>query len=655
MKFFKNASQKATNENTLATPLYCAVCDTEYGASQRFCPKDGELLAPKDIPVADNVVGSVFVERYQVQSVLGEGGMSVVYKARHAMMDRFVAIKILKNFESSQDKMLKRFQQEARAASSLGHQNLITLHDFGISPDGKAYIVMDYLEGQSLEALIQTGPTASIDRLIRIFLQICDGLEHAHSKGVVHRDIKPSNIIVLSTADHVDWVKIVDFGIAKLMPEAKKETFHLTQAGQVFGSPLFMSPEQCKNAAIDLRTDIYSLGGTFYNAIAGRPPFQGGSLAEIVYQQLKEDPLPFSESAPNVEVPAALQAVIFKCLEKHPEARFQSMAELRCDLEQIQIQRRTAEQVRTKVKLGVVLAENSEEVHRTIADTLQSTGEFTLLGTAKNGEQTIDCVMQHLPQIALVNIQMPVISGTEATKQIKAQFPNMRILLYSLSEDYTEIVAALNCGADGFIFNDLSAPRLAPAMKAIVNGIPWVDPEITSRVLQASARSLRGQKAPDVSVKRVTNPNLNHAGFIESLAEIYQDEGKYDEAEALYHAAVALEEKAKGKTHADVVVPLTKLADLYMSRKKSAAAEQMYLRALEIRFQNLGPEHLDVAASLESLALLFKSSGGLIESERFYAWALRIREKLCSADDAQIKLTRTKLSAVIDELARSHS
>src|SRR5438105_390370 len=126
-------------------------------------------------------------------------------------------------------------------------------------------------------------------------MQVCEGLEHAHSKGIVHRDIKPSNIVLSGRANEEDFVKIVDFGIAKLMPEANKETFHLTQAGQIFGSPLYMSPEQCANKKIDSRTDIYAVGASLYMALAGRPPFEGGTLAEIIYQHLKEKPEPPSQ------------------------------------------------------------------------------------------------------------------------------------------------------------------------------------------------------------------------------------------------------------------------------------------------------------------------------------------------------------------------
>lgn len=190
---FDKTAKRSEKEQTISNPLVCLECGKEYPLDKKTCPKDGSLLvakrSPDKDPDKDKLVGTTFVERYDILSVLGEGGMSIVYKAHHAMMDRIVAIKILKNFESAGEKMFFRFQQEARAASSLSHNNLITTYDFGVTPEGRAYLVMDYLEGRSLEQIItQDGPLKP-ERAAKVFAQVCDGLEHAHSKGVVHRDV----------------------------------------------------------------------------------------------------------------------------------------------------------------------------------------------------------------------------------------------------------------------------------------------------------------------------------------------------------------------------------------------------------------------------------------------------------------------------------
>jgi DNA-binding NarL/FixJ family response regulator/tRNA A-37 threonylcarbamoyl transferase component Bud32 len=649
-------AEKTAQEQTVERPLVCIECSKEWPADKKTCPDDGGILVTKKAQsslAGEFLVGSTFVDRYKILSVLGEGGMSIVYKAHHSMMDRVVAIKILKHFESSGEKMFFRFQQEARAASSLNHNSLITIYDFGVTPEGRAYLVMDYLEGKSLEAVILEGPLEA-ERAAKIFMQVCDGLEHAHSKGVIHRDIKPSNIILITNDKKQELVKIVDFGIAKLMPEAKKETFHLTQAGQLFGSPLFMSPEQCANRKIDNRTDVYALGATMYNALAGRPPFEGATLAEVIYQHLKEIPQPFSKLGKNLKVPESLEKTVLKCLEKESDLRYQSMSELRAALAPNSGAAPAAPEKKAAPKanmIKVVLAEDSDAVAATITNNVATAGGAFVASRAVNGAEAIDKVMQTMPQVVLVDVKVPVMDGIEVTKQLKATSPNLRVLLYSISDNPNDIIPALNAGADGYIMQDLSPGRLGPAIKAVVSGIPWIDPEITSRVLRNSTQAA-AKAGPDIATKHAKNEKLDHAQYLETLGSIYVQEKKYDEAEALFHGSIALAEKAYGKDCAQVASTSAKLADLYMANKKSGAAEHLYLRALEIRVQTLGQEHLDVAASLESLALLFKVSGSLEQAERFFLWAMRIREKLLPPNDGSLADIYSKIAGLYRAMGR---
>lgn len=650
-------SKRSHDSTVHSIPKVCLQCGKEYGNDKRTCPADGGLLIVKKPKAAGGAiqVGDLFVDRYNIVSVLGEGGMSLVYQAHHIMMDRKVAIKILKNFESSQDKMLKRFQQEARAASSLSHPNLITIHDFGITTDGHAYLVMDYLEGKSLDTIIEEQGSVSQERATKIFMQICDGLEHAHSKGIVHRDIKPSNILVLKDSNGEDVVKIVDFGIAKLLPEANKETFHLTQAGQIFGSPLFMSPEQCANKKIDNRTDIYALGATLYNTMAGRPPFEAPTLAEIIYSHLKEKPSRIKEVAPGTSISERFEELVLRCLEKDPDDRFQTMAELKAEIEVAGGAKKKNKPPRETL-INVVIAEDSDELANRLTENIALSSGVAVTGRARSGEEAIDKVMQFLPQVVLVDVKMPGLDGVQVTKQLKSVSPNLRVLLFTEGDDHNALINMLKAGADGYMFGDLSPNRLGPAIKSIVNGVPWIDPEITSRVLRHSAHQANSMSARlDTSVKKVSNEEMDHVSFLETLAHAYVQEKKYDEAEALYHGAIALHEKSRGKDSAELAPLLTRLADLYLSRQKSAASEQIYLRALEIRFHHLGPEHKDVAASLENLALLFQISGCHAEAERFYLWALRIRSKVADrSDEAMESMASTyqRLSTVYRSLNR---
>jgi DNA-binding NarL/FixJ family response regulator len=304
--------------------------------------------------------------------------------------------------------------------------------------------------------------------------------------------------------------------------------------------------------------------------------------------------------------------------------------------------------------INVVLAEDNNELAATITENIAAAGGAFVSSRASNGHEALDKVMQSMPQVLLIDFNLPLLNGAEVTKQLKTMAPNMRVLLFTVGDNPNDIITALGCGADGFILGDLSSARLGPAIKAIVSGIQWIDPEISSKVLRQSVHAAGPavRRGPDTTVKQANNEKLEHADFLETLAGVYMQEKKYDEAEALFHGAVALAEKSYGKDSNEVATVSTKLADLYVSRQKSAAAEKLYLRALEIRFQTLGQEHVEVAASLENLATLFKMGGGYSEAERFYLWAIRIREKLGPEKDEALAATFSRLARVYRDMGR---
>lgn len=306
----------------------CIACSREFTGVESVCPHDGTILTPL---VTDELVGTVLAERYEILESIGGGGMGQVYKARHTLMNRIVAIKVLHRHLISSGDALKRFQLEAQAASCLSLPNILTIYDFGIASNGQPFMVMDYLEGTSLSSVLKAEGRLSIDRAVAIFNQACAGLAHAHKKGVIHRDLKPSNIMLVDYGEQRDFVKIVDFGIAKLLNQTDAE-MNLTKTGEVFGSPLYMSPEQCRGKGMDARSDIYSLGCVMYRTISGSPVFEGEDVIELFYKQVHELPVPFAEACPDVKVPPELEAIIFKCLHKYPEERWATMEELQLAL-----------------------------------------------------------------------------------------------------------------------------------------------------------------------------------------------------------------------------------------------------------------------------------------------------------------------------------
>lgn len=277
----------------------------------------------------DPLIGQVLDGRYSIEKVLGEGGMGLVYKARHTTLNKPLAIKVLKAEVSKDQEIVQRFRQEAQSATAIGNHHIIDISDFGALSDGSTYFVMEFLDGISLTQAIEPGRPLESRRTIHIAKQLCRALGAAHDIGIVHRDLKPDNIYLISRGGDKDFVKVLDFGIAKVGGAKSK----LTQVGQVFGTPHYMSPEQCAGTQVDKRTDIYALGVIMYEMTSSRVPFDADNLMGILTKHLYEEPVRPHELPPPVDVPASLEAILMKCLSKKADLRYQSMQEVLADLE----------------------------------------------------------------------------------------------------------------------------------------------------------------------------------------------------------------------------------------------------------------------------------------------------------------------------------
>ena len=268
--------------------------------------------------------GKLVAVRYKVLRKIGEGGMGSVYLAEHVTIQKKIALKVLLHEYAKKDLIKQRFLQEAKAAAKIGHENIVDIIDFGHTPTGSLFFAMEYLEGDDLSKVLQMNGPMSWGRTKPILLQVCRALEAAHGKGIIHRDMKPENVFLEDREGKRDFVKILDFGIAKVGLEEGDE--RLTRTGMVFGTPHYMSPEQAMGKKPDNRVDIYSLGVIVYEMLTGEVPFNADSFMGILTLHISEKPIPPREL--RDDIPREVEAIILKALSKKPEDRYQSMAEM---------------------------------------------------------------------------------------------------------------------------------------------------------------------------------------------------------------------------------------------------------------------------------------------------------------------------------------
>ncbi|HEY4242204.1 MAG TPA: protein kinase [Kofleriaceae bacterium] len=323
----------------------CPRCFTRFPDGERFCLHDSSVLVEEeDIARLGQSIGN-----YRLDRILGRGGMGTVYAGEHIYIKKPVAVKVLHPQFARYQEAIHRFLREARAATSINHANIVDVTDFGILADGPVYFVMEYLDGKSLEDLIEKDGAVELHRALNVANQIALALEAAHAVGVIHRDLKPDNIMLLKKPgrrdlvrmapdqswitereESYDFVKVLDFGIAKVL--VQDELLAETVQGAVFGTPEYMSPEAARGEDVDLRADVYSLGVILFDMLCGRPPFEAPQSSEVLSMHIHSQPPSPREFAPHREITEMAEAVILRAMQKDPGRRYQNMSEFRHDL-----------------------------------------------------------------------------------------------------------------------------------------------------------------------------------------------------------------------------------------------------------------------------------------------------------------------------------
>src|SRR5205807_7648104 len=293
----------------------CPVCGKEYSDTSTLCPIDAAVLEQIDDPL----LGQTLARKYLVEKLIKRGGMGSVYQGKHVLMDKRVAIKVLRPSLALDNNVVARFSREAKAASRISHPHAVTVTDFGEDEKGVVFLVMEYLDGRTLKEIIKSDGAMAVHRAVEIIRQVAGALDAAHEQGVVHRDLKSDNVM-LSQTKGGEWAKVLDFGIAKIQQPEGARDIDITAANLVIGTPQYMSPEQCSQSSpIDARSDVYSLGVIAYEMLAGRVPFSGESPTVIMMKQVQDAPPSVVEVRPGLH--AAIGKVIEKSLAKQPGDR----------------------------------------------------------------------------------------------------------------------------------------------------------------------------------------------------------------------------------------------------------------------------------------------------------------------------------------------
>jgi serine/threonine protein kinase len=309
----------------------CPICDQEFEDTLPTCPRGhaGELF----VDDKDPLIGVIIRDRYQINQVIGRGAMGAVYKATQTNDGKEVAIKVLHTHLASNQESLKRFQYEARAASSLMHPNIVRLYDVGIGPGGQPYIAMEYLEGTTLGDFMKTRQHLNTREALPIIRQMCEALAEAHSHGVLHRDVKPANIMLMNRFGQENFVVVLDFSISKVIHRASD--VDTTTPGLIFGSPAYMSPERFMGRGGDFRSDIYSVGIIMFQMLAGRAPFKSSDLYTLMNEHIGTPPPLVKDVRPDCDIPDELQDTITRALSKKEKDRQENMKQLLAEINEV--------------------------------------------------------------------------------------------------------------------------------------------------------------------------------------------------------------------------------------------------------------------------------------------------------------------------------
>lgn len=428
------------------------------------------------------MLGQKLNNRYEIIELIGEGATAVVYRGLDTRLERTVAIKIMLPYVDNTTR--QRFQREALAAAKLNHTNIMAIYDVG-EEDQRPYLIVEYIEGQPLYSFIPSSPeiTAEFGR------QICLALDYAHRQQLVHRDIKPANIHITPSGQ----VKLMDFGLA-----ITDKTKRLTATGRIIGTPAYLSPEQAQGLPLNNRTDIYSTGVVLYELVTGVLPFDADDIGVLLLQQVKKDPRPPSDLVSDI--PLALEQAILKALAKHPEARFETAGAMAAALAAVTAaplaqssssptttpapRNNDKTEISPSKQIRVALADDHRILRTSLAMYLDDNPSIRVVGEADDGAQALDLVREKTPDVLLLDLNMPGTSGLDVLPEIRATWPDVKVLVLTGRDEDVYIMRALRAGAHGYILKTTGEDTLVQAVREVFEGHLVLGHGVAERVVQ---------------------------------------------------------------------------------------------------------------------------------------------------------------------------
>ncbi len=509
-----------------------------------------------------------FGDQYEILSVLGEGGMGTVYKVLDKTLNKHFAFKVLRPELAKVQSVVSRFNQEAQAASRLTHVNLASVYASGKAKSGLPYLVMDFLDGKNLEQILEKNGFVESDKALDIFIEICDALEHAHAKGIIHRDLKPSNVILV---DNEERVKIVDFGIAKILPRPGAETMKLTFGEEVLGSPTYMSPEQCRGDELDVRSDVYSMGCLMYEVLTGRPPFQADNAIKTILKHLHEEPPNLAFYLKDRHLPEFLEVVVLKCLAKNSKSRYQNVFQLRMDLNAVREGRRP--KARTKYSSNLF---KKRIIHFSIVLSSAAAFVFTMIWDKENLKSPVPAVIEKIVYRE-AKPAPPVVQIDQEKLDLQVE---LGLAEREKPVDYSRVAAA-EFELVKYYSHKTNIPEATIHMEKVIDLL---------------------DKIPDTQL-------ISKARYLYSMGFFYEWAGRHEAALKYFKASVAVQEKLPG------IIPgigasYNELANFIgIKEGNRKEAEQYYKKAYSVFKNEFGENCQEIAQIYSNMSRMYTLNG----------------------------------------------